>query len=335
MTQANKGMPTKKPGMKIGLVHIIIAIIAILIIYFVVSSVFLNQVHQLGAQESFTINKNSTIFYSFPDNSTTYAIFLKNSSTSSATFYISGLPVFTKPIVAITLSGGGSANISSKAGSVADIHITLFSSTNSQATFSLTPLLQGLDVKVSGNVNVINPSTGASSVPISGNATASTTTSTIPSSSTSTTTIAVNANQKVLSGLNSTPIGTLMAEYKALYIKDVQCTPSVYNSTFLSQFGYLPPAPASYQNTTLTTPTNINLNVSKFSANVYNVTYSTVSPSPETTGTALIVQYNLVSNSVISQKFEGLVFFNQTYAKLDTTYAFQSGINNDCGAYIP
>lgn len=331
MATANKGVPSKKP-MRFGLAHIIIAIIIIVIIYFALTSFVFNSIHQLNVQESFTLNKNNTIFYSFPDNSTTYAIFLKNVSSSSATFYVSGLPILTKPVVVVTLLAGGSANVSSKAGSVADIHLSLSSSTGSQATFSMTPLLQGLNIRVNGNLYVLNPSSLSGNVSVTTIATTISTT-TVGSTSTLTTIINVTPNHQVLSGVNATPIGKLMSKYKALYMKDTQCTPSVYNSTYLSQFGSLPPAPSSYVNVSELTPTNLDMSVSNVATNIYNITYSSVSPSSLTTGAALVVEYSLASNSIIAQKFKG-IFLGQNYTQLNSSYNFQGGFNNNCGAYI-
>jgi hypothetical protein len=135
--------------------------------------------------------------------------------------------------------------------------------------------------------------------------------------------------------INNAGIGLLMSNYNKLYAKDVLCTQGVYNSTYNSYYGSLPPAPISFANMSLFTPVAINTTESALTAkNNVEITYSTISSSPDTTGPAVIAIINTSATAFIKSLTYTGIYTGFSYNVLNSTYAFQSKILNNCGAYV-
>ncbi|MDE1825560.1 MAG: hypothetical protein KGH61_03875 [Candidatus Micrarchaeota archaeon] len=317
--------------------YIIGIVILLAIAYFAVSGIIYgNGTSSISATQSFSLAPNGSMLFTLPGNPRTYSLFLKSSSDVGATFYISAVPILANPISVVTLNTLGSSNLSSGAGSVADMHMDLLSSSEAKASFEITPILTSLGLKVSGNVYLMNPvvpgesssssaSSGATTVP----------TTTIVQSGPTTTIQSQSANNPTVMALvNNTSLGKLMLNYKALYIKDQACTSSGYSSAYRQAIGSAPGGPNSFANVSKFTPTNVNITTSKVSGSTYNITYSIAAPSAQAAGMAIILQMNSSSAVVLSQKFIG-PYQGLNYTVLESQFNYQNGLTGDCGAYIP
>lgn len=161
------------------------------------------------------------------------------------------------------------------------------------------------------------------------------------SSSTSTTTVPAQSGTgmaaKALQIANSSQYGVLINNYRKLYQKDIACTSSQYNSSFLQYEGFLPTGPYAYSNVTPTVITGITASATQLSAfggNAWNVTYTSTSPALGQTP-ILVVNLNVASGVILNSSFVGPFFGGFSYAKVNSTYLFQSTVTGDCGAYLP
>ncbi|MDE1854908.1 MAG: hypothetical protein KGH57_01125 [Candidatus Micrarchaeota archaeon] len=312
----------------------IIGLVAALIVIYIAYGILLPSVVTITSTRSLTLSTNQSQLIKIYNGSPA-DMKVVSSSSSSASFYLTSVPVLYGPVVSFSLSPQASLNVSSSGSGTADMNIKLVSSSNSSITVEITPLTAALGIKPSRGVTLLNPASlsniGTSNITI-------TTLSTVSTTSTTTTTISTNSTlvlfQQALTLMNKTGTGVLMKNYAALYAKDVACTPSVYNATYTQYYSKHPPAPVDYYNVSLATPTGIKINESKLSKTNVLLTYSTVSPSPGTTGTAVQAIINTSSSSFIqSLSFTG-VYAGFNYTILNKSYAFQSKILNNCGAYI-
>jgi hypothetical protein len=335
----SKHVVRKRPPSTLTKLQIVLLAVVVVIVLYLVSQFLLgNTVYQLSNTQSFTVPINGTVFFSFPGNSTTYALSLIRSSNLSATFYLTALPALANPIAVVALYPGGGANMSGNAQQIADVHVVLSSSSQSKATLSLSPLTRNLGIRVSSIVSVINPPSLLQKLPTV-NVTVSTpkiTTSVVVTSiSPVTTTISGGTpTQQIMSNLNNTNIGGLMASYKKLYNKDVSCTPGAYNSTYHLQMGVYPTGPSTFQNVSQQTPTDLTWNIIKVGSGVYNITYSEAVPTKFYSGPVLTVQYNLNLSEMLSLTFKGN-FKGLNYSVINSAYQYQNSISGSCGAYMP
>ena len=312
----------------------ILALVVALIAIYIVYGVLVPSVIPISSTRTVTLALNQTQFIKIYNGSTA-ALELRSASVSGASFYITSVPALYNPVVAFTLAPVTSLNVSTGGSTDSDMNIRLISSSNSSATVEITPLFVALHIRPSSSVVLLNPSS-LSSIGSGGLSTISTISTT---STASTTTIVQNATQslyqKALTLMNKTGPGMVLKGYSALYKRDVACTSSVYNSTYFSYYNKKPPAPVDFYNLTVHTPTGITINESALKAkdNVL-ITYSTVSPSPDTTGPAVLSIINTSSSNFLSSLTYTGLYAGLNYSTLNSSYAFQSKILNDCGAYI-
>ncbi len=311
----------------------IIAVLVSLIIIYLIYGALTSGVIEISSTSSLSFASNQTSFIRIYNGSDA-AIKLSSTSSSSASFLITSLPALYGPVVSFSMAPGSSLNVSTDGSHVADMNIRLVSSTSAGATVAITPFLLELGIKPSASITLLNPAS------LSNIKTGSSLTTVTTVSTQTTTVLAQNQTQilfqQALQLMNKTGPGALMKDYKALYEKDVGCTMSTYNSTYAVYYsGAKPPAPVSFENVSSSTPTDIKLNLTTLAAkdNVL-LTYSTVSPSPSTTGSALIAIINTSSAAFLhSVTYTGL-YTGLNYSALNSSYSFQSRILNDCGAYI-
>lgn len=327
----------KKGGIKWT---ILIIIIILAIVYILLNR---QNVISVSAATNLTVPLSSSAYFTVK-GSGVYALYLKNSSPYGSDFYLSKAPVLEGPIESFSLSKSAAANVSlySIPSSNADLQVKLLYSNNSTAKVELTPTPSGFSVRSSDNVNIVNPAGFQSGGPAAGTTMPTTTIPSTPSAASTatttvkqTTTVSQVSFQSVLIIANSTYIGTLMNNYKTLYIKGSGCTQNVYSTdmeAYASQYSQT--GPFTFQNASATTPTNINVNVAEISTNLYFVNYSTISPSTVTTGPAAGMTINITSGITSNVVFKG-IYLGQNYTVVNKNYQFQNGIPNACGAYIP
>ncbi len=312
----------------------ILALVVALIAIYIVYGVLVPSVIPISSTRTVTLALNQTQFIKIYNGSTA-ALELRSASVSGASFYITSVPALYNPVVAFTLAPVTSLNVSTGGSTDSDMNIRLISSSNSSATVEITPLFVALHIRPSSSVVLLNPSS-LSSIGSGGLSTISTISTT---STASTTTIVQNATQslyqKALTLMNKTGPGMVLNGYSALYKRDVACTPSTYNSTYIQYNGKPPPAPVSYENVSAHTPTDLTVNESLLTANK-NVllTYSIVSPDANITGPAVLAIINTTSANFLSSITYTGLYTGFNYTTLNSSYSFQSKITNDCGAYI-
>lgn len=328
----------------IALIIIVIAIIAYL-------ALTVHGVSALGTNETVLLAPGQTSYFMLKNNPSVYSIYLKNTTTAYANFYVSKVPVLASPIVSFGLVGGQAINVSTNGTAQgANLQVKLISSTNSNARVNLIPVPAGFTVRISSGVTTKNPSSFYSI-----NSTASQTTTTPPPSTnsttttssgvtTSTTTIATTVSgkskyqialQNISVVLNTTPIGTLMKDYNILYSKDTSCTASQYNTTLLSYAHLQAAGPYTFYNATLNTPTSLTVNAVQLNNGLYAVNYTASVPQRSLSGVA--VKLDISGTGVITnQSFVSTgIYQGLNYSALVTAYNTQSGISGPCGALIP
>ncbi|MDE1846868.1 MAG: hypothetical protein KGH52_02290 [Candidatus Micrarchaeota archaeon] len=325
-------------------IYIIGIIILVGIIYLAASAVLSGgTVYHISNPTSIMLPVNGSAYFTLPGDSSEYSVFLKSATSSSATFYISGLPILVRPISSVTLSGTGSANVSSSGGSIANMNIALQSVSSGSATFELSSIATTLGIRPSASISIINPATGQGSAVTTVVTTATTTVSSSGTSSTVTTTTATTTisnvvsaatQQQVMGLVNNTPLGTLLKNFGVIYAKDTLCAPSIYNQTYQTKFGSLPSGPNTFANLAQVTPTSLPWAISKAGTNTFNVTYSTVAPSAQATGSVVVIQINNSTAVINSEKFIGN-WAGLNYTLLNAQYNYALGINNNCAADIP
>lgn len=300
-------------------------------------------VNTLNSLQSFTIPLNGSESFTLPGDNNVYSIYLKSATNSTATFYVSGVPILIKPIFVVDMHVLASENLSTTNHNIANLHMELQSVSPSQATVALTPLASSLDSIVTSGITVINPasllqgSTLLESESVTGGGTATTTVTTTVTTSVTTTVfngVTNGTTSQVMTLINNTQIGTLMKNLAPLYAKSNQCTADIYNTTYQVKYGSLPDGPNSYYNVSPYAPRSIRWTISNFSVNVYNVTYILAAQQSVAAGPAFIIQMNTASGLAISQRFTG-PWAPLNYSLLNAQYAFASSIANNCAAVVP
>ncbi|MFP3278792.1 MAG: hypothetical protein RXP92_00550 [Candidatus Micrarchaeota archaeon] len=332
--------PTYKKGKKrSNKLSIAIAVIIILVALIIFATIYTQpHVYYINAPTSLGLALNSSILYKLPSSTDTFALYLKNSTNNSATLYITKTPVLAYPVLAIYLTKGGSANISSEESKVADMHILLLSSNYKGAELELTPIDPSLGLKPSGLSTVLQPTSFIERMLYTGNVSIISTTSTTTSTSITTTTInqsSIIPMQQIMDFVNTTAPGMLMNSFAALYQKDSVCNASVYNATFQTLENMKAVGPNSFYNVSPSVPRSININVTKIASNTYLVTYIGVTPSKLYTSALLNLKVSLTPTPILlNVSFEG-PFKNMNLTQVTKIYTFQSSIQNFCGAYMP
>lgn len=326
---------TLSSGM-LGIIAAVVIIVIIIAAYFAFSG---GSSTYVSSSTNVTILPANSIYFSLPDSKNVYVLFLKSSAPSTATLYMSDLPVLASPIAVLQLGRGQSFNISADGSPIADLQIKLIGANATQSELELSFIPRLLNVKPSSGISYMSPTltTGAATNQSNGTATTTvTTTGTTTAGSSSTTTIAAtDYSAKAVIDANTTKYGILINEYKALYIKDLACTPGIYNTTFYAEEHQQAVPPNDFKNVSPTVITKITSSASVFSGNVYNITYIATAPSPEVgTLPILKVQLDVGTNTLVSGKFVG-PFAGLNYTTVNNYYDFQANIGNDCGAYIP
>ncbi len=334
------------PGRSGGIApwKVVAAVVVLIVLVYAAYSLLQPGVTNISSTTSMSIQQNQTVTVSVYGGSP-IAIRLQKTSSSSAGFYVTRLPVLYGPIVSVFLNSNGGANVSSNGTRIADMNMKLDSSDAGSARIDITPLPTALAIRPSPNIQILTPVNFYSQQPGANSVLTATTTIGTGPSSTSTSTVATTTvvlssgaqlMQQALSLMNGTTVGILMKHYKALYIADAGCSESTYNTTYMNNYYTQPPAYASYANASLYTPRDLEINETLLPAkNTVRINYTTLSPSPLSTGPALTVIVNTSALSYLKSISYVGVFGGLNYTVLNASYTFQKGIGNSCGAWIP
>ena len=292
-----------------------------------------------------TLSPNKSIDFAVSGIKGSYSLFLDSSSNSMATFYLSGLPVLTSPILEFRLSNGTSVNVSLNGSSYAHVQVKLLSLSQSQAEVRLTRIPSGFGVVQSASVSSFNPSLAILGMPSQGSGAATTVSPTTSAGAGTTTAQATTTAQtttvksssgftqaQVLAAANGTELGGLMAMYNGLFRTDTACTPSLYNSTYSSvhnrQNAY---GATDYYNASRQTPEMLTISTSEVSTDEYDVTYTAVIPAGNRLSLVMLV--NVSSGQQVSYQASG-IFLDQNYVDMSQNFISVNSIGNDCAAYV-
>ncbi|MEM0146911.1 MAG: hypothetical protein QXF85_00445 [Candidatus Micrarchaeaceae archaeon] len=269
-------------------------------------------------------------------NSSVFAMLVYKSNSTGAIVYISQLPIPASYASKFVLLKGENAgvNVSVNATGNADLNVRLSSSNATSVELLLTPLSSILGIKVSKEVTLVGPYTistagGLKVITIS------------TTSSTSTTTSTINQTAALLESAlnyanNKTNEGVLMNKYKALYNKDTVCNESIYNATYEHYYSTEPSGVSSFDNISKLIPINVTVHAAIKSGAFVFVNYTPTFRNGSRGGPMLSLLLNMSPGAVAhvaNATYEGILTY-ATYAEINSTYAFQSSINNYCGAYI-
>lgn len=332
--------PTYREGKKSNYRLPILIVVAILVIVAIAAMLasIPSHVYTIALHTSISLTQNSSIIYKFQYSPSTFILYLKNSTDSGATFYITKLPILAYPVVSIYLASNSSANISSSGSGPADLHIYLYSSSPKGAEIDLTPIDPQLRIKMSGVTSVMQPTQFSEKMLYTGQVTIISTTSTTTSTTITTTTInqsKVIPLQEIMNFVNTTSPAILMNNFNQLYQRDRVCNASIYNATFQTLEKIPATGPNSFYNVSPSVPRSINFTVSKINNSTYVVDYYGLTPSKAYTGKLLSMKISLTPQpSILNVTFEG-IFENMNLTQVTKIYTFQSSIQNFCGAYMP
>lgn len=305
-------------------------VIVIIIIYLLLQS---TAAPTIKSNRTVTLPVNSSFNFNLPDNSTVSSIYLASSSNSSATLYISKVPVLERDLFQVTLQKGATVNISAYGGTNADLQIQFLSGGAKSAIISLSYIPKNLNIQPS-TLHALNstPFGKQTTTTISPTTTAGGTKQS--SSTTVTTTVkAQNMTQQALIDANSSSEGVLVVNYNHLYTTAAaQCTPSAYNSTYRTKHSHSPSGASSFANVTVAVPTSIYATVKPQSSTLYNITYTAVIPIGNLP--ALKMQINTTTQFVISYGFVG-IFQGETYNTALSQYQALNQSTNPCSPYVP
>jgi len=269
--------------------------------------------------------------------SSVFAVYVVNSTASGAYVYIAKLPLLYGFVSKVYMKNSTEVNVSVNAGRRASINIRMISSSSKGAMLNITPISSFYNIQTSNSVSLIGPvsigtaaSKGLKVIITSTTISTSTTTSTINQ----TNPLLVSAEQYANT---NTSIGVLLNNYKALYIKDKACNASIYNETYAKYFNTQPPGFASFENASAQTPISITVSAKPLKDDLVLVNYTPVMRSGVASQPMVSLLLNMSPSAVVpivSTLYEGILL-GDNYTILNSTYQFQSSIQNYCGAYIP
>ena len=311
----------------------IYAVIAIIIIAVALYALTYKGVQDLGSAGNVTISANGTVFIL---GGVEYAAYMGSGST----LYLSKQPSFVNPLMAVSLSKDTTihANYMSK---YADIGIELLSVNGTSARVRFITISQSAAVSpdssqiriVSTNVSATTTSTISPSKSSNSTKSGSTTTTTVATTVT-TTASQSNGYSKALSSLQASKYYSLMENYSELYHNTSQCTQSLYNKTYeANNYGVPPSGSKTYANVSAFVPFNMTYALNDVSGPLYKATYTTISKSTITTGTALSMMINS-SDDVISNVTYSGIFADTNESALYRGYLSAVRVGGACGIYL-
>ncbi len=256
-----------------------------------------------------------------------YVLSLHGSSGANGTayVYIVKSPVLQNTAENVTLLLGNYTRVNLGT-SYANIEIKLDSVNGTAAKITLDPLQAYLDV--TPDFSRIHAVAQASS---------NFTTTVIQVTTTSSTSTIYNqtkaAYTRIQSYLEESDWYGLMANYTTYYENSKNCSPALYNGTYIRMQLTAPVPPFDYWNATVFTPYDLTYNISNVGNGSYAVTYSTVSASAETTGPALVLIMNLTTGEITNTTLSG-PFKDLSFSSLQSLASEVVAAGNSCGIEI-
>lgn len=358
--------PIAKPTANKGGQGRLIALIVLVLIVAAGIYYWLQQTPVTGISSSgqtFVIAPNHNAYFTLAGVSGTKAIFVSSSVNGTATLYLGTVPILANPVDEVTLSlpGAGAygsgqvgaVNASSSAGGAADMHIALLNANASGAEFQITPIQASLSLPISRQVKTVLPimfvqngaggfgltynyTNGGSSTTVSTTTTTgSTVTSVTVTSATSTITSGGGTNAQVMADANASSIGILMNKFAKLYAADASCNSTTYNSTYKTKnSGALPTGPATWQNQSFVVPYGMSTSITSVRGSIYDVNYILASGTAAFNKAAMTLVINVSATlPVVNYTTKGY-YIGLNLTQLQTSYNSESGVTNNCGAWV-
>ena len=334
---------------------ILLAVIVIAIIAYI--ALTWHGIPTISSNQTISLAVGKSSYFSLNGKSPYFSIFLKNSTKSYATIYVSQIPVLTSPVSEFIVYNGEQINLSTSLSSTANLGVILLSSTNSTSKIELIPIPSLYKIKTSPSIVINNPASFYSNItdtatlpapPPTTTTSASSQPSSSKPSSSSTTTTASSGNgqqskpapaapspiQNISTILNYTSIGSLMKNYTILYAESTSCTAPEYNTSLTEYVHQSPTGPLDFKNASQATPTGLVLNASMISKTNYFVTYSPIVAIKTLQGVAVSFNLDPSTAAITNLKFSG-IFSGQNSTSLQKTYNFQNSVTGQCKAYMP
>ncbi len=318
---SRKGTRISDPYLRIGIVVLVLAAVI-----GVAASALSSGVPNITDATTLNITSSGTVFRMA---GTEYVAFLHGMSGATAYIYITKTPVFISQVLNVTLTEGTTVHVNYGASS-ANMALTL-KSVGTSAYVQIVPISASIGMAPdSAYIRALPPASlegKATTIKINvNNATSTTTVSAIV-------TTVPSATSQVMQELQATEYYPLMLNYSNAYAKTLQCTQSMYDADYISQYGTVPTGPSTYQNSTAAAPYNMSLSIAQSSGDIYTATYTTKAKESVGSGPALVITINSTSGAISGTKYEG-VFSGLNYTQLYNAYAKMASVGDACESYF-
>lgn len=291
-SQKNKpdvSQAVKKPGTKNNKAIIAVAAVVVILIvaYFALAN---TEGSAISTPATANLTGSGSIF---SINSQQYLISFAGTlgGSSKAYVHISKLPIFANPLLNVTLTLGNITKVNDGT-TYANMGIELDAIGRNSITVKVSPLFTSLEVMPDSQYISIVQGTlyiqgQAATTTIqgfgAGSSTVSTTTISSQSSSSSTSTTVKATNTTALE-INSTLMKnytySLLLNFSRLYANTSNCTPTLYNSTYLDADGAVPSGPNTYENVSTIVPYGMPIATSMTGSGNYYVNFTTKATDP-------------------------------------------------------
>ena len=103
-----------------------------------------------------SLKSGGSLVFRLPTTSTLFVLYLKNSSSSAATFYLSSVPILAGETQEFTLLNNTLVNISATGSNIADLQIKKIQGSMNETQFTILVLQRSLGIRADKNIVVVN-----------------------------------------------------------------------------------------------------------------------------------------------------------------------------------
>jgi hypothetical protein len=314
----------------------IAAVIAILIVAAVAFFALSNLgVVYLGTQKTVTLNASATLVHM---GSVGFTVSLASYNTTAAHIRLARTPIFLNPTLDVTLYPNSTTHVNLGT-RYSDLGVKLENIGNNIVTIDLIMINASLSLAPDSSLiktvnNNVYGGGGSTSIGTFNYTNLTTSVAITQTTSASTTSIAQNATQaSIMSAVRKSVYYPIMLNYTVLYANTRNCTPSLYNSTYLLHNGVAPAGADTYTNVSKVVPHSLTFSISKINGDRYDATYTTHSNFTGSNGPAIIIAVNATNSGIINSTVIG-AFRGMSVAQIASGYNAAVAIGNACGVYI-
>jgi len=209
-------------------------------------------------------------------------------------------------------------------------------------TLAVTPISESLQISPdSAYISTVYTGTQKANGTTSTTVTTSIASTTIGSkSNTGTTVTTVSGTNttaaRVLAALKKSSYYPLMLNYSAIYAATLNCTSTLYNTTYVRANNANPSGPSTFENVSQFVPYALYSNTSSAGSGVYLVVYRTRARSSLYNNiNALTIRINASAETLLGVNVSnGGVFQDLNYTMMKNGYEMAESIGNACEAYV-